>query len=473
MAKSYAYASARPLYWRFGDLRAIVATENGLKRVSLRDLLLFVVMLILVPKIVAHPYVGVLAWTVFGVLNPHRLTWGAAYEFQFSLVIAVLTAIGLLVTKDQRQIKGGAPALAFFVLILWITFTQVLPVFNPEDAYAYWVRVIKVFLMTGVMLLVLHTPRHVELLVWMIVVSLGFYGVKGGIFTIVTGGQFMVNGPEGSAMEGNNSLAVGLAIVIPLMVHLFQQYRHKWLRMGLAGAAVLCAISILGSYSRGALLAVFAMGTLLWWRSGHKMVVAVPIVLFVIILIPAMPSQWHGRMDTIQTYEADSSAKGRLVAWETAYNIAKDKFPIGGGFEWQGPWTSAKYSPDPLNQLVAHSIYFQTLGSQGFAGLAIFLLFWWLVWRQCTWVRRKCKDIADLKWAYSLASMTQVGLVGYAVGGAFLDLAFWDVPYYLFAAIACTEYAVKQQIAQIEAGASAGIVRPNAVGQGAGRYRTG
>ncbi len=420
-------------------------------------------MLFLVPKILAHPYIGVLAWTVFGVLNPHRLTWGTTYEFQFSLVIAILTAIGLVVTKDQRQIKGGGAAVVFIVFITWISFTEILPVFNPEEAFAYWLNVIKVFVMTGVMLLVLNTRRHVELLVWVIVVSLGFYGVKGGVFTVLTGGQFMVNGPDGTVMEGNNALAVGLAMVIPLMVHLMNQYRAKWLRLALAGAAVLCAISILGSYSRGALLAVLAMGGLLWIRSNHKMVVMVPVLLFLLIAIPAMPDRWQVRMGTMQTYEEEGSAMGRIIAWETAYNIAKDKFPIGGGFEWQSVETSAKYSPEPTVQLVAHSIYFQVIGSQGFIGLAIFLLFWALVWWQCAWIRRNCRDHPDLQWAFSLASMAQVGLVGYAVGGAFLDLAFWDVPYYLFAAIASAQYVVKQQLVQLKEGRLVGAASPDAV----------
>jgi hypothetical protein len=42
--------------------------------------------------------------------------------------------------------------------------------------------------------------------------------------------------------------------------------------------------------------------------------------------------------------------------------------------------------------------------------------------------------------------MSQATLVGYAVGGAFLNLAFWDMPYYLFAAIVVTRYIVERAI---------------------------
>lgn len=440
---------------------------------SLRDLFLFGFMAPLVPMILMHPYIGALTWVWFGVMNPHRLTWGVAYNFQFSLVIAVLTVVGLLFTREHRKMKGGAPAVVLIAFMVWICVTALLPVFNPVEAYAYWERVMKIFVMTGVILLLLHTRRHVELLVWTVVVSLGFYGVKGGIFTILTGGNYIVWGPTGSVVAENNALAVGLVVIIPLMIHLYEQCRFRWLRWVLAGSAVLCAASILGSQSRGAFVGISAMICFLWVRSAHKLAIFISVLLFALIAIPAMPDRWESRMRTIETYQTDTSAMGRIVAWETAFIIAKDKFPIGAGFEYHGPMADS-YSPDPsVTKIVAHSIYFQALGTQGFIGLAFFLLFWVLVWRQCAWIRITCRDHADLHWAFSLASMTQVSLVGYAVGGAFLNLAFWDLPYYLFAAVATTQYVVREELAQRALGSSAGPTPREAVTSGAKSYRAG
>ena len=153
-------------------------------------------------------------------------------------------------------------------------------------------------------------------------------------------------------------------------------------------------------------------------------------------------------MRTIQTYEEDGSAMSRIHAWHAAWNIATDRF-LGGGFEYPSPTVTAKYSPGPYDS-VAHSIYFQALGEHGFIGLGLFLLFWIMVWRQCSATRRKARDRPDLKWAFSLMSMTQVSLVGFAVGGAFLNLAFWDMPYYLYAMIVVTEYVVRKTLASTE-----------------------
>ena len=43
-----------------------------------------------------------------------------------------------------------------------------------------------------------------------------------------------------------------------------------------------------------------------------------------------------------------------------------------------------------------------------------------------------------------LAAMTQVSLVGYAVGGAFLGLAYFDLPYYLAVIIIMADAYVKR-----------------------------
>jgi probable O-glycosylation ligase (exosortase A-associated) len=411
---------------------------------AFRDVFLFVVLAVLVVQIPRKPFVGAIAWVIFGVMSPHRLTWGYAFDFPFSQIIAILTLVGLLLTKEHRHWKGGAAAIVMILLFLWGC-VNTLFAFHLADSLEYLERVAKIFAMTFVLLLLTHDRRKVEVLVWAIALSLGFYGTKGGLFVLATGGEFMVNGPPGSVMDGNNALGVGLVIVIPLLYFLREQVSSKWVRWGLMAAMSLCAIAVLGSYSRGALLAIFAMGVILWVRSHHKVMFLVIGIVFLIVAIPAMPDRWTNRMYTIETYEEDGSAMGRIWAWQTAFNIAKDRVPFGGGFEWNGYDTSARYSPNPSNIAVAHSIYFQVLGSMGFLGLALFLTFWGLVWRQCSWLRKYGKQRQEFEWAFKLGSMVQVSLVGYAVGGAFLDLAFWDLPYYLFAAVAAAQFAVQRE----------------------------
>jgi putative inorganic carbon (HCO3(-)) transporter len=115
---------------------------------------------------------------------------------------------------------------------------------------------------------------------------------------------------------------------------------------------------------------------------------------------------------------------------------------VGGGFEFQSPQTSAIYSPRPEFFHVAHSIYFQVLGSLGFPGLLLFLLFWGLVWREAGRLRTRSRGDPESQWAHALGSMVQASLTGYFIGGAFLDIAFWDLNYYLFTAIVGAHYTL-------------------------------
>jgi probable O-glycosylation ligase (exosortase A-associated) len=282
-------------------------------------------------------------------------------------------------------------------------------------------------------------------LIWILAGSVAFYGVKGGLFSIREGGEFVVWGPSGSFIEENNALALATIMTIPLLYYLFMQSGKHLVRLGLLAAMVLCGFSALGSHSRGGFLAIAVMLVFLWWKGRSKVVTGLALVLLVPVAIGFMPDKWVDRMYTIENYEQDESAMGRINAWEMAFNVAKDR-PVGGGFEMASRSVFARYAPDPRVVRAAHSIYFQMLGEHGFLGLALFLLLWILVWRDASWIIAKVRDQKELQWASDLARMIQVSLVGYAVGGAFLSLAYYDVPYNLLVALVITRILVEKSI---------------------------
>jgi putative inorganic carbon (HCO3(-)) transporter len=89
----------------------------------------------------------------------------------------------------------------------------------------------------------------------------------------------------------------------------------------------------------------------------------------------------------------------------------------------------ARYAPAPDDLHAAHSIYFQVLGEHGFIGLGLFLLMWILVWRSANALRTQHPQLSETRWVRDLASMYQVSMAGFAVGGSFLSLAYFDLPY--------------------------------------------
>ena len=91
------------------------------------------------------------------------------------------------------------------------------------------------------------------------------------------------------------------------------------------------------------------------------------------------------------------------------------------------------YAPDPTDIHAAHSIYFQILGEHGFIGIALYLGMGFSAWRVAGWLRKHGKENPQTLWCAELGAMSQVAIFGFAVGGAFLSLAYWDLPYNLIA----------------------------------------
>jgi hypothetical protein len=55
----------------------------------------------------------------------------------------------------------------------------------------------------------------------------------------------------------------------------------------------------------------------------------------------------------------------------------------------------------------------------------------------------------ELEWAGDLVRMVQVSLAGYAVGGAFVGLAYFDLPYHLMAVVVICDVITKQEQREI------------------------
>jgi probable O-glycosylation ligase (exosortase A-associated) len=164
-----------------------------------------------------------------------------------------------------------------------------------------------------------------------------------------------------------------------------------------------------------------------------------------------MPEKWYVRMDTILTYEQDSSANMRLNAWGTMLNLAKDRPLVGGGFEVANRAVYDRYSPDPrFPPQVAHSIYFQALGEHGFVGLFLLLGVYVAYWLQARRLARLTTGREDLAWVHHYGLMMQVSFVGFAVGGAFLSLVNVDVMYYLVGALIAVRAIADRELRSAE-----------------------
>ncbi len=266
----------------------------------------------------------------------------------------------------------------------------------------------------------------------------------------MTGGDHRVYGPPNTFIGGNNEIALAMLMVVPLMNYLRATVANRWVSLAMGASMVLTMIAAIGSQSRGALLAFLAMLGFLWLKSRHKLLTALFGLVFVASVFAFMPAEWHQRMQTITEYQQDPSAMGRINAWYASVNIAASHL-TGGGFDVliaEPTRIFSQYAPNPSNWADAHSIYFEILAEHGFIGLFLFLMLFTMAFFTGSWIIRSTRDRPELFEYTQMARMVQVSLVAYAAGGAFLGLAYFDLPYHLVLLLVLARRCVEARLPQ-------------------------
>jgi len=410
----------------------------------MRDYIVTAIVFGLLPFILKKPHVGILAWSWLSYMNPHRLAWGFAYSFPFALIVAITTLISILFSKERKRIPMSGLTVLWILFLVWMSITTLFALSNY--APIQYEKVMKIQLFAFLTIMLINSKEKLNALIWVIVLSIGYYGIKGGIFTIRTLGNFRVWGPPGTFISDNNELALSTVMIMPLLYYLMQQASKLWVKMGMIGCMILMAASVIGSYSRGSFLAVGVMGIYLWWKTPNKIVSGITVIMLAVLVFSFMPAKWFERMDTIVNYEDDGSAMGRLDAWEMTINLANDRI-TGGGLSAWGRTLNRMYSDNPDSwdsNRSAHSIYFGVLGEHGWIGLLLFVSILIVAWRTARWIIREAKDIPDLKWLLDLTKLIQVSLLVYLVGGSFYSLAYFDLPWHIVSMLIIGKMLIKK-----------------------------
>ncbi|WP_018863385.1 MULTISPECIES: putative O-glycosylation ligase, exosortase A system-associated [Thioalkalivibrio] len=417
----------------------------------MRDYLLFFIIMVLIPVILARPWVGIPAWFWVGLMAPHGLTWSFMRTFPVAAVIGITTLVALFLAKDRRPMPMTREMVMLWVFFGYITMTSYFAV-NPSGAWDFWQHVFKILLITFITPMLIFGQLRIVWLLLVITFSIAFFGFKGGLFTLSTGGQYMVLGPPGSYLSGNTYIGLAMVMVLPLILISARLFRERWVDLeipgmerfyrpiswAIYGVFWLTVIAILATYSRGALLGILVVAPFLFWHMRHKLAMVMAGVLVFGVIGVTAPDRLLDRWGTIETYEEDRSAMQRIQAWGVNWNMATER-PLTGmgfrnhhlGYDW---WIRyANFEGDWRHVLSPHSVYFGLIGEHGFGGLATFLLLVGFTFFSLNRVRKRARLETGQIWLAEYAWAIQVGLIGYLAAGAFLDVIYFNL---LFAFIA-------------------------------------
>jgi probable O-glycosylation ligase (exosortase A-associated) len=419
----------------------------------MRDILLAIVVFGMLPVCLMRPWIGILMWTWISMMNPQWLAYGFAREFPWAMVIGGVTIAGLVLTRDRKPVPWNGQLILMLLLLAYFAVTTFFFAWVPDVAQEKLTLVMKVMLMVILGTTVIYGRERIRWLLIVIALSIGFYGVKGGIWVAATGGENMVWGADGGFIQGNNAIGLALLMVVPLMLVLAHEDQRKWVRRCLHGAALLSCVSVVFTYSRGAMLGLAASAPFMVLRGRRKLIAVLVVVPIVAVGAMLAPEKVFNRAGTIATYEEDGSAMQRLLAWSVAWNIALERPLVGAGFDFYASpdnerWLS--YGDRDLQRYstisrAAHSIYFQVLGEHGFVAFGLYLLLLVTAFRKCTRLRKATVGNPELEWIGNYASAIRLCLIGYVVTGAFLSQAYFDLAWIYFSlpAILGREMALK------------------------------
>jgi len=400
----------------------------------IRDILVTLAILSTLPVCLVRPWIGLLVWSWIGFMNPHRLTWGFAYDLPFAMMVGIATLIGFVFVGDRKPFIWTRETLLLLALWGWFTITSSFAMY-PDAAWDKWREVSKILLMALISMSLFQDRARLRVLLLVIAGSLGFYGLKGGLFVLATGGQWMVLGPPGSFFEANTELSLVLNMSLPISLYLAREERRRWLRNTLRVVFGLTVVAVPFTYSRAGILGLAVVLGVLFLRARRRLLVIPLVVAGLLVFLWFAPERLFSRIETIQAYEVDESAQLRLMSWRVARDIARD-FPVmGGGFRvFVHRSTYDIYLPEYPRDFGhdAHSIYFNLLGEHGWIGLTLFVL---LVGCTLGTLHRLVgigKTVPELVWISDYARMLQACLLAYLVTGAFLSVAYFDLAYQLF-----------------------------------------
>lgn len=400
----------------------------------MRDVLVIGIILGLVPFILRRPWIGVIAWTWIGIMNPHQLGWGFAGTFPVAMLVGAVTLFALVFDQEK---KSPAMNAAMAILLATAVFYTIKMPFAWSGSYSWeiWDKTMKIFLMTFVMGMVIFGDYRIKWLLWTVVFSMGFYGLKGGIFSITTGGTHHVQGPAPSFIAGNTEIGLAMNMTLPLILVAARHAQRQWTRLLCYATFWFTIIATVFTYSRGALLGLGIAMMFILPGMKRKLLLTMALVPALIIGIALTPQKLFDRAETIKTYEQDESAMQRIQAWGVAKNIALAHPIFGAGFGLQSVnddlWLSyADFLGNWKNYArAAHSVYFQVLGEHGFVGLALFLALLIAALMSLTRSRRALLRIPGGQWLADYSWAIRIGILAYMVSGAFLSLAYFDMLY--------------------------------------------
>jgi probable O-glycosylation ligase (exosortase A-associated) len=413
------------------------------------------------------PFYGVAIYYLYAVLRPQFIwDWALPPNISWSYYVALASIFSVIVWKVSAALmphQSGefrSPALnvghwAMLFFAFWITVTYYTAI-NLPIAKPFYEEYQKIFIMFFVAALAVTNVRQVWVLFLILTLSLAYIAVDVNqtYFTY----RYLLIYQRGYAGLDNNGAGLMLAMGVPLCMFAWDGIKH-WSRWGFLLVVPLLIHAVMTSYSRGAMLALIVSIPIYLIRCRHKKQLTLVLLGFALLTPVLAGKEIQERFFSIDKHEEDASAQSRLTTWGIAWDMACER-PIFGFGVRNSPLFTKEYGADMEGRAI-HSQFLQIAADSGMVGMAAYF-FVIAAFAYCLWrVRRARKGHRGIVWglltfgaycglwkyirppdrgrddpeierAYTIANGIEGALLVFCIGGIFLSLETFELPYILF-----------------------------------------
>lgn len=408
----------------------------------MRDVIVSLFILGSLPTCFRRPFIGLLMFTLLAYMRLQDLTWGFARFQRWSYWVAIITLAGFFVTSGQKRFMTGDLRNWMMVgLGLLVGASLIAGGYVTKSDFEIYIDYLKVLGVAMFTTGIVKNREYLRILVWVIALAFGFYGVKNGVASIVSGGSLQIIQGPGGMLSDNNDFALALCMGMPMLFCLGLAETRPLLKRTFIAMVPLTLLTIMATHSRGAFLAISATILVLVWRSRNRVAGFTVAALMALAAVLVAPKSYVERLSTIKEYKSEGSAAGRIAAWGVALNMVKHNPVLGVGFD-KFQRNYKRYDPASLSEeeygpgtRVAHNSYLQIWAECGTPAFLIYLMLILLSFLDLWRVRRMAEERYYTSWILTYATMFEASLVAFVVGSFFLNRAHFDLFYHFVAIV--------------------------------------
>lgn len=405
-------------------------------------------------------FAAALGFVWVDIVKPQQLAYAIITGWPLSFMSAIAT-IGLFLLKDRKHPPRFTPILVLIAMLaLWVTFTTSMSAF-PVRAWAKWDWASKVLIFALIFPYIFRSRVQIEAFILVFVFSAATIFFSAGVKTMRGGGGYgtlAIMGSGNTGLAESSTLAVVAVMVIPLIFYIMRHTlllpRTWMMRLFFVGVIVSALAAVVGTSARTGVIAVIVLCGLSLMKSQRKMlwIAGLGIAAVIIMNLDLSNTPWGARMSTIETYNEDSSALGRIKVWEWTLQFVGSN-PLGGGFDAYMHNRIAgvlqdgtvRYLPEGyIGGKAFHSIYFEVLGEQGIPGFLMYFLAVLLSMLKLRSLKKTWKHDPGMAWIAALADALSSAMLIFLAGGAFVGIGYQPFIFYLISlTVAIDQYAVR------------------------------